>query len=201
MDPNTGLWLCRGVVLIGAIMIAAGTFISPLFSSKIDAKKDGKIDKLVKGNSALMIKNEELVSKVEKYQGDLRIKDEKIKQLEIQSKKISRGVSSSFDFNGAKRTTTRPGHISVDAGQEVSVFQNMAKLEQKRDFSGLIFVCEEQIKKTPDWLTPYLFLGIAYANIGQKENAIKNLEYVLENAPEDPAYAQAAEILKKLKEQ
>lgn len=200
MDPNTGLWFCRGATFLGALMVAGGTFIMPHFISKIDAKKDVKIDDLVAGNKTLMTKNEELVSKIEKYQTDLEVKNEKIRQLEIESKKIKRGVGSSYDFNGAKRTTTRPGFISASAGEETSVFTNIVNLEREKNYTKLISVCEEQILKTPEWLTPYLFLGIGYSNLGQKDKAIKKLEYVLESAPGDPAYAQAAEILQQLKE-
>lgn len=122
----------------------------------------------------------------------------KIKQLEIGAKKASRGISSTYDFNGAKRVTTGPGHVSVVIGEEFTIFQGMVQLEKAKNYEELVKVCDEQIQKTPDWLTPYLFAGIAYANLGDKEKAIMKLEYVLEMAPGDPAYAQASDILKEL---
>lgn len=199
MNPNFGLWLCRSIVFLGAILMAAGALIAPHFSSKIDAKKDSKIDELVNGNRDLMYKNDELMSKITKYQTDIEIKNERIRQLEIDSKKASRGISSIYDFDGVRRTTLGPGQMSTIVGEETDVFQELVKMRQEEKFPEVIKLCEDQIVKTPEWLTPYLFLGIAYASLGNKEMAIKYLEWVVEKAPGDPNYAKAASILEKLK--
>jgi hypothetical protein len=54
--------------------------------------------------------------------------------------------------------------------------------------------------------TPYLFLGIAQANIGLKEEAIINLKYVVKNVsnttldPDNTNYQSATRILKLLEQ-
>lgn len=207
MTLDNSLFWWRFLTFVGAGLAAAGAYFSTNIDTKIRKESSKKIEELVGNqnglldqNNKLIGQNKELISKVDKYQTDLEKKDEKIKQLEIEAKKANRGISSSYDFNGSKRVTTRPGFISVEAGQEVIVFQNIIKLEEERKYPELIKVCEDQIQKTPDWLTPYLFAGSAYANLGDKENAIIKLEYVLDKAPGDPAYARSSDILKKLKE-
>ncbi|MDP8212124.1 MAG: hypothetical protein P9X22_02385 [Candidatus Zapsychrus exili] len=62
-------------------------------------------------------------------------------------------------------------------------------------------MCEKQIEKTPEWLTPYLYLGVACANLGQNEKAIRNLEHVEQEAVGDAQYSDAERILKYLKSQ
>jgi len=121
-----------------------------------------------------------------------------LQALQVESKKLKRGISSSYDFNGVKRENTAGG-TTATVGEETSVFQNLINLEKSKKFGEIIPLCEKQIVKTPEWLTPYLFLGIAYANIGNINKAIENLEYVIDNAPGDPQYAKAGEILKSIK--
>ena len=90
------------------------------------------------------------------------------------------------------------GNINVVAGQQFSAFQDMVEFEKARKHQELILICNEQIKTVPEWLTPYLYRGIANANLGQRADAIKDIKYVINSAPEDPEYSQAEELLKKL---
>ena len=126
-------------------------------------------------------------------------RDVQIEELETKLKDASRGISSSYDFNGAKRETTRPGHINLAVGPETEVFKKMNELIQNQNLKELIDVAEKQIEETPEWLTPYLYLGAAYADTGEHDKAIEKLEYVLDQAPNDPAYApKAKEIIDKI---
>jgi len=154
---------------------------------------------LVNGKDTLIKQNQELAGKIEDYQKNLDEKDKAIQELEKQAKKASRGISSIYDFNGTKWVTTGPGHIFIETGLEFEIFKKINELEKQRNYPELKNICEQQIIKTPEWLTPYLYLGLAFANMGNKEKAIEMFEYVLKNAPDDPAYAQAKEFLKKLK--
>ncbi len=92
------------------------------------------------------------------------------------------------------------GNMILTTTPEMSAFQKIVELEKQKNYLDLITICEKQIKKTPEWLTPYLFLGIAYANMNNKEKAIELFNYVLKNAPDDPNYAQANDFLKMLRE-
>lgn len=105
-----------------------------------------------------------------------------------------------YDFNGARRTS-EPGKMNLDVGEETIVFQKFVQLQTARDWKGLRDTCEEQIKKAPQWLTPYLFAGVAYANLGDKAKAIERLMYVKTKAGENPDYADAERLLGKLQPQ
>ena len=199
-----------GLIAIGTIFIYWGSNLKTEESTKIlntaiseknsDINNLGiKVSELIDGKNTLLQQNQELKSEIGRYQIDLNEKEKTIQELEKQVKKTTRGISSTYDFNGAKRITTRPGHISVEVGLEVEIFNKIIELEKQRNYPELKNICEQQIIKTPEWLTPYLYLGLAYENMDNKEKAIEMFEYVLSNAPEDPAYVQAKESLKKLK--
>ena len=118
--------------------------------------------------------------------------------LKVAAKKVARGITSTYDFNGAKRDTTN-GAFFVKSGDETVVFNKIIQLDRQRDDKGIIKLCKEQIIKTPEWLTPYMFLGMAQMNLNMRKDAIFNLEHVLGNAPGDPAYQQAEKWLHLLK--
>lgn len=205
------------IYFIGVGLIAAGTIVTYLGSNLKSkestetlktaiSEKNNEVDKLskqsielIEGKNKLIQQNQELKIEIGKYQIDLNEKEKTIKDLEKQAKKAARGISSTYDFNGAKRTTTRPGHISLNGGPEIEIFKEIVELEKQKNFPKLKDVCEQQIKKTPEWITPYLYLGVAYANMNNKTKAIEMFEYVDRNAPDDPVYSQAKEFLKKLK--
>jgi hypothetical protein len=59
-------------------------------------------------------------------------------------------------------------------------------------------LCEEQIQKTPEWLTPYLCAGVANANLDRFDEAIR-LEYVEKMAASNPEYSAAARVLNEVR--
>jgi hypothetical protein len=60
-------------------------------------------------------------------------------------------------------------------------------------------LCEEQIQKTPEWLTPYLCAGVAHANLERHDKAILRLEYVERKAASNPEYSAAARVLNEVR--
>jgi len=56
------------------------------------------------------------------------------------------------------------------------------------------------MQMTPEWLTPILFAGVAYANLGNKQKAIELLTKVVGRAAGDTAYQDASRILEILKQ-
>ena len=162
-------------------------------------------DELVEGKNILISQNTTLNSKIEKYQTDLTAKENKIKHLEMQAKKAGRGIVIGYDYNGARRVTTPQGSTPTLGGPMCDVFNTMVQLEKDEKYTELIQLCKQQIQKTPDpeitreWLAPHMFLGSAYANSGQEEKAIKEFEYVVNNAGGDPEYDKAVDYLKQLK--
>lgn len=105
-----------------------------------------------------------------------------------------------YDFNGAKRTTSKGGSkVVVEVGEEVGEYGLMAELHDKKDWKTLAEVSEARIKKTPEWLTPYVFAGVALENMGKREEAIKQLEYVFKKSGGQGEYKDAARILRELR--
>lgn len=198
MNYDSWMIFFRWISYAGLLLVFISTVGTSILQSRADKIKDQKFDALVSGNKELLAKNDELVTKVSQYQQDLLTKDARIKDLEAKAKKLGRGITSTYDFNGAKRDTSA-GYVGVVVGEESSIFQRMVQLEKDKAYPELRALCENQIKKTPTWLTPYLFIGVAYANLGNKDKAITNLEHVVNEAAGDPAYSKAATILEQVK--
>ena len=190
MSSEWWLQFSKFVSYFGLFLIFVSTISTSILSSKLDRIKDKRIDTLVEGN-------EELLKKVDIYQTDLNNKQKIIEELQRAAKKAERGISSTYDYRGIRRDI-RPGVITGTVGEEPDVFRRMQELEKGKRWQDIINLCNEQIEKTPKWYTPYLFRGVAYANIGELEKAIKDVEYVVENTPGDPDYAHAIGILKKM---
>ena len=103
-----------------------------------------------------------------------------------------------YDFNGVKHV--QQGHsFRAITGDEFEIFQEMQELERQQDWAAVRDLCEAQIEKTPEWLTPYLCAGVAYANLGQDQDAIRRLEHVEKAAADNPLYSAATRILAQLR--
>lgn len=103
-----------------------------------------------------------------------------------------------YDFNGVKHV--QQGHnFRAITGDEFAMFQELQELERQRNWVEVRNLCEAQIEKTPEWLTPYLCAGVAYANLGQEKEAIRRLEYVEKVAAGNPSYSAATRILNELR--
>ena len=139
-----------------------------------------------------------ILNKILANQLDPNVVLAKLDEIEKDVKGLKRGVYSGYDFNGVKRDV-RPGFTSAAAGEEFSAFQRMRALEAEHRWTELLDTAEEQIKKTPDWLTPYLFSGIADANLERNSAAIERLSFVRDQAAGNPEYADADRILHLLK--
>jgi len=193
------LWTIAQIVLIVAgLIIPVSTGILWIVGSRIKnltKTEQAKIDK-IKDTERIILKKEldKTIQSANSLKTELSETKTKLESINIESKKVSRGIVNLYDFNGTKRTQS-PGKSVAIVGEEISIFQKIVALEKSKKYSNLIKLCEQQIKKTPTWLTPYLYLGIAYANTDDKAKAIVNLKHVIENAPNDPDYADAQRIL------
>lgn len=139
----------------------------------------------------------EIMNKILSNQLNADVVMAKLDEIQTDVRKLRSGVYSGYDFNGAKREQ-RPGYARVTVGAETVVFQNMIKLQANQQWKALLTISEDQIRKTPDWLTPYLFSGLANANLGNTEAAIQRLTFVRDKAVGNPDYADAARILLQL---
>ena len=103
-----------------------------------------------------------------------------------------------YDFNGTRHI--RQGHrFRVVAGEELHVFEILRELEKQGRWAEICLLCESQIQKTPEWLTPYLCAGVAYANLDEPKKAMRKLELVEKMAGGNQDYAAAARILNELR--
>jgi hypothetical protein len=105
-----------------------------------------------------------------------------------------------YDFNGVKHIRKSHNFRTI-AGEETEIFERLCELERQGEWTEVSDLCETQIRKTPEWLTPYLCAGVALANLGEEKDAIRHLEHVEKMAPADSNYAAAARILRQLRKQ
>ena len=119
-------------------------------------------------------------------------------ELAIRAQNAERGISDTYDFNGGHRQNMGGGRVVLNVGKETGVFQHIVSLQNEKNWSALKETCENQIKETPAWLTPYLFSGIANANLGNRAVAKERLQFVVEKAGSDPNYSDAARILSEI---
>jgi len=108
-----------------------------------------------------------------------------------------------YFYNGEQRIS-RPGQI---IGGDPSVathktFEKMQAAQSANDWQSLNAICDDAIKESPKWLTPYLFKGLAIANLGKPSEAVPLLEDVRKKADGNmdygPLVKQADELLQKL---
>lgn len=164
-----------------------------------------QIEELVNGKNTLIAQNRELSGKLDKYQKDLNEKEQEIKELKAKAQDAKRGITENFFANGTRRRTDG-GTISLDKELK-ETFERIKNLAEDNRNSELVTLCRDQIGNNPDWPTPYLFLGVALANSGEKDEAVKQLEYFLEIAPTLSSYGyedyrrQAIEFTKILNKQ
>jgi hypothetical protein len=103
-----------------------------------------------------------------------------------------------YDFDGVRHV--QQGHsFRAVTGEEHEMFQQLQELERQHNWTAVRDLCEAQIERTPEWLTPYLCAGVAHANLGQEKEAIGRLEYVEKAAAGNPLYAAATRILNQLR--
>ena len=169
-------------VIIGTIVLLIGFTITHFMSPK---KNNGFINK----QSQQQINAPNSVISIDQ-KGGITAETVTINEIPAETRKYS--------FDGAL-TIFAPGEISTFTDEKRDAFNTIVSLEKERKYSDLISFCKKQIAETPKWLTPYLFLGLAQANMGMINDAISNFEYVIENAPYDPNYQQAQNFIKQLK--
>jgi hypothetical protein len=93
----------------------------------------------------------------------------------------------SYDPNGVKHTQIGAKFYAAPA--LVDVYNTIQSLYEQNRWRELAEASERQIENHPDWLTPYLYAGVAYANSGEKALAVKRLDYFRAHASERPDYA------------
>jgi hypothetical protein len=113
-----------------------------------------------------------------------------------------RGVTTVYSFDGGVVTTV--SHIgggdqkNMIANGPAPEFYQLLQFEKDHKWQEMIDSAETTIKSKPDWLTPYLYEGEAYLNLGQTEKAVPFLKHVRDESGGSPEYANAAKWLAQL---
>jgi hypothetical protein len=82
---------------------------------------------------------------------------------------------------------------SANAGMEINMggdniaFKEMINLNNTHQYAQLLTMCQQQMKSSPEWLTPLLTCSLAYIGQGDKVNASEMLKEF--DSRTGPAYA------------
>lgn len=83
--------------------------------------------------------------------------------------------TTTYNCSGSQARSTGPGinavsEIDLTIGDD-TIFQQMIRLNNAREFSELPRISLSQIQERPEWLTSRLFAGVAYLNLNDKMKA------------------------------
>ncbi|HEV2493783.1 MAG TPA: hypothetical protein VG204_12020 [Terriglobia bacterium] len=105
-----------------------------------------------------------------------------------------------YAYNGERKVYDSGQTTSETDTPERKDFDQIRQAHRDKNWPQLASLSEASIQQTPDWLTPYLFAGEAYANLGQIDRAIDRLEYVRKKGAGIPDDRFAVEQASKLRE-
>jgi hypothetical protein len=165
-------------------------------SKRLNAVNTG-LSEAVHRSETLLQQNARLQASVGRIADANAALQQRADDLTTKATAAERGVGDTYDFNGGHRLRTA-GRVTLIVGEETQVFQHLVQMQAAHQWSELLSTSEAQIAKTPTWLTPYLFAGIADANLGRLSDAKSRLSYVVSHSGGDPEYADAQRILSQL---
>jgi len=104
-----------------------------------------------------------------------------------------------YEFNGTKHSKSGP-MSSAGAGAENSAYVELMQLEKAGDWDVLRDYAEKQINEYPNWWTPFVLDGKAYASLGNLDKAIEEMSHGLDLAKgtpsaSEPQYRLAVQML------
>jgi hypothetical protein len=76
--------------------------------------------------------------------------------------------------------------ININDQIQRGVVTRMGDLYNATEYTELLNICSEKIKSAPEWQTPYIFCGLAYLAVGNKDKSREMLRHYEEN--KGPAY-------------
>jgi tetratricopeptide (TPR) repeat protein len=93
------------------------------------------------------------------------------------------GMTHRYWPNGQKLVQGGPGQMNAEEGEQPA-FNEIQAAANAQDWKKTIELCQKEIAKVPEWLTPYFYLGGAYLNTGQHDQALAPLrKFVTEAGP------------------
>jgi len=144
-----------------------------------------------------------ILNKISRDRLDTKSVMDKLDEIEKEVRGLDPTVPViTYMYDGDQRIT-RPGQISDN--QDNPAFKAFLKIkaaDSAHDWQSLVSICDDSINKTPKWLTPYLYKGLAYANLGRMKESLTLLEDVKKMADGNHDYdllvKQADELLQKI---
>ena len=114
---------------------------------------------------------------------------------------------TTYFYNGER--LVRTANTTDKQIAEKPTFDRLVQLHDAHDWAALEKECDDEIKKVPAWLTPFMLKGLALSNLGRVQEALPLFDHVAaESAGQSgtgdakyPGWTQAAEIAKRLREQ
>lgn len=100
----------------------------------------------------------------------------------------------SYTYRGVQRVVTR-GVTTTGSGDGTARYVEMVKALQSGSWNDLLDAAEDQIEERPEWLTPYVFSGIAQIALGEPVAAIERLEHAERGIAGNPDYDGIRELL------
>ena len=149
-------------------------------------------------NKELINQNREMLGKVSQYQIEIEEKNSTIKELEEKASQAERGIESKTQFDGSHRVRQGGMNSLNSSTEENSLFIKMQNFNNLKNFAELILICDESIKKFPNWYTAYYFKATSLLNINDKTNKVKALElidFIAKHTIGDVDYAAPLSIL------
>jgi hypothetical protein len=105
-----------------------------------------------------------------------------------------------YTYNGERKISDGGQATSETDTPQHKLFDQIRQAHRSKNWPLLASLCETAIQQTPEWLTPYLFAGEAYANLGEIDRAIDRLEYVRKKGTGIPDDRFAVQQASKLRE-
>lgn len=168
------------------VLAMAMIWIPPPMNNVIPETTEGAADDVPRDTDDRDELINTMSNRISRYEGILKKSSDRIAMA-------SRRVSYTYQYDGT-RIDTR-----AYRARETKIYERMESLYRERRYSELKYQCEQQIRLTPDWLTPYLYLGGAYLHLGDLQNASTNVAYYEKNAYHDIQYAEGSPFQERLR--
>lgn len=162
--------------------------------------------RLKSDNGSLAIKNSQLTDQLEKYKSlladaptsetadnddDFDTADEILYEEDI----IAPPPPAQTKKQPQPDKFTAPEDYPDEETERESV-EHMKTLLAAKDYDELQSFANGLLQAYSNWMAPYLYRGTAYRNTGDKQAALNDFVYVVENGTGDPSYEKAERALK-----
>ena len=198
IEPQNLLTACKIIFGSALTLLFISSWGVAHFSSQVLESTNGRLKELQNAQMLLQAENAVLLHHVDSLGFPSGPSVELLTTSAEPNPFDDEETQARYDFSGSRQISD----LSADAvinGEEAAIYEELKNLEKEERYPEMIEMATLQIIKTPDWLTPYLFRGAAYFNLGQKNKAADDFEYVAFQARSDPNFAIASRILEQIR--